>query len=215
MERLGRALACTALLCLPGCGVFRRNQVSPPVIAAPPTKPSKPIENPQVPPPPKVEQAATPVVPPMVVSEIPAKPPPPPVQPKSARRTRRVTAKVAQPVPAPVQAAAAPLPAPVPEAEAPAAPVPDQPSVPVLSPVLSSGQQVAFNRAIDAAIDQAQSGLAEVSTKALSQTQRANADRALSFIEQAQQLRASDLVTAKSLADRAVVLSRALVAETR
>ncbi|MBM3794347.1 MAG: hypothetical protein FJW31_09805 [Acidobacteria bacterium] len=85
----------------------------------------------------------------------------------------------------------------------------------MLTPVLSAGQQVAFNRAIYVAIDQAQSRLAEVRDKVLSQTQRANADGAFSFIEQAQQLRASDLVTAKSLADRAVVLARALVAETR
>ncbi len=203
MDRLRRALACAVVVCLPGCGLIRRNRVQPPVIAAPPTKPSKPIENPQVPPPPRVEQSATPAAPPMVVQEIPAKPPPPAAPPKPVKRPRRVKTS-----PPPFQAAVS---APAAETET----APDQPSVPVLAPVLSSGQQVAYNRAIDLAIDQAQSGLAEVRTKQMNQTQRANADRALSFVEQARQLRATDLVTAKGLADRAAVLAQALVGETR
>jgi len=219
-QRANEAIGVCVGLCLPSCGLFRRNQVSPPIIAAPPKKPSKPIENPHVPPPPRVEQAATPAPPPLVRTEIPAKPPPAPPAPRPARRPRRVVAKV--PPPAPVHTASAPPAAsnagpPVGSATTaePYAPVTEQPSATVLTPVLSAGQQVAFNRAIYVAIDQAQSRLAEVRDKVLSQTQRANADGALSFIEQAQQLRASDLVTAKSLADRAVVLARALVAETR
>jgi hypothetical protein len=90
-----------------------------------------------------------------------------------------------------------------------------EPAPPVLAPVLSAAQQDAFNRAIDQAIQQAETGLASVARKQLNATQRANADRARSFVAQAQQTRTTDLVTAKTLADRAVVLAHSLVAELR
>lgn len=81
--------------------------------------------------------------------------------------------------------------------------------------MLSSTQQEAFNRLIDSAVSSAESGLAAVATKQLNQTQRANAERARSFILQAQQVRGTDLVTAKSFADRAALLAQALVEEVR
>jgi hypothetical protein len=92
---------------------------------------------------------------------------------------------------------------------------PSAPEAPLLAPVLSPAQQEAFNRAIDQAVQEVETGLAAVASKQLNPIQRANADRARSFVNQAQQTRATDLATAKTLVDRAVVLAQSLVAELR
>ena len=187
------------------CSLIRRNQgkTPPPVIAAPPTKPPETVENPQVPPPPKVEQSASPTLTPPETTQIPAKPPTPKPVKRPARRN-----------PVPVRAQ---LPPPPPTVEAqpqtPVATAPD--STFVLAPILSTAQQEAFNKAIDAAVQQTESDLAALANKQLNPAQRANADRAKSFISQAQQTRTTDLVTAKTLADRASVLAQSLVSELR
>jgi hypothetical protein len=199
MNRLWVGFMFTAAMTLPSCSLIRRSRgpAPPPVIAAPPTKPTTPVENPQVPPPPKVEQAEGPKLAPPVTTQIPARPPVIPKPPKKPARRN----------PAPVKAAAPP-PAPVEPAVVAAAP-------PLLAPILSPAQQEAFGKAIDLAIQQAENDLAAVANKDLNATQRANADRAKSFIAQANQFRGADLVTAKSLADRAVVLAQSLAAELR
>ena len=195
MKRIVSGLVFVTLVTGTSCSLVRRGRGSAPtpVIAAPPTKPPQPAENPQVPPPPKVEQAEAPRIGPPVATEIPAKPPP---------RPKLVKKPVRKP-PAPIRAQAPPV-----ETQ----PQPADP-LPVLAPVLSASQQEAFSKAIDQAIQAVESGLAAVGSKALNPTQRANADRARSFVAQAQQTRATDLVTAKTLADRAVILAQSLVAE--
>ncbi len=201
MNRVGYGLAVVTLVTSSSCSLIRRGQgkTPPPVIAAPPTKPSLPVENPQVPPPPKVQQAEAPKIAPPVATQIPAKPPEPkPVRsavrkkPKPPTKTQPAAAIVAQ-TPVPV----------------------NQEPISVLAPVLSASEQEALNRAIDAAVQQAENNLAAVAAKPLNPTQRANADRAKSFIAQALQTRATDLSTAKTLAERAHVLAQSLVSELR
>lgn len=190
-------LTVAALAASSSCSRFHRGgKAQPPVIAAPPTLPPTNVENPRVPPPPKVDQAETPAVAPPVATQIPAKPPAPPKPaPKQPRK----------PVPARAQASA---PVETPPAASTLEPL-------VLAPVLSSAQQSSLNRAIDAAVAQTESALASVASKQMSTTQQANADRARSFLEQARETRATDLTTAKTLAERAVVLAQSLAAELR
>lgn len=224
MNRFWSGAILTIAISLPSCSVIRRGgraPVAPPVIAAPPTQPPKPVETPQVPPPPKVEQTtATPPVAPKVATQIPAKPPPPvKTKPPKVRRAAAAPKPAIPPAPVaagPQQQPAAPANvAAAPSGSSDAAPPPATESVPVLAPMLSPTQQEAFNRAIDAAVASAESGLASVASKQLNAMQQQNADRARSFILQAQQVRTSDLVTAKSFADRAALLARALVEELR
>jgi len=195
MNRIVFGIAFITVVTGSSCNLIRRGsaKTSPPVIAAPQTKPPVPVDNPQVPPPPKVEQTEAPKIGPPVATQIPAKPP---VQPKAVKRPPKK-------VPAPVRAQAHP-PEPTPA-------VVEQ--APVLAPILSAAQQEAFNRAIDQAVQEAESGLAAVASKQLSPIQRANAERARSFVALAQQTRTTDLPTAKTLADRAVVLAQSLVSE--
>jgi hypothetical protein len=203
-NRITHALALVTLVTGSSCSLIRRGRgaTPPPVIAAPPTKPpAVSVENPQVPPPPKVEQSEAPKIGPPVATQIPAAKPPVKV-PKPPKRPPRKPTPVRAQAPPPVE---------VPAAAATAA----NPGPPMLSPVLSPSQQEEFNRAIDQAVQQAESGLAAVASKSLNPTQRANVDRARSFVLQAQETRANDPVTAKSLADRAVVLAQSLVAELR
>lgn len=201
MNRVGYGLAVVTLVTSSSCSLIRRGQgkTPPPVIAAPPTKPSLPVENPQVPPPPKVQQAEAPKIAPPVATQIPAKPP----EPKPVRNAVRRKPK---PATRPQPAAAT-----VGQATVPVTPEP----VSVLAPVLSASEQEYLNRAIDAAVQQAENNLAAVAAKPLNPTQRANADRAQSFIAQARQTRVTDLSTAKTLADRAYVLAQSLVSELR
>ena len=200
MNRIGYGLLVGVALVTPSCSLIRRSQgkTPPPVIAAPPTKPPVLVENPQVPPP-KVEQTEAPRIGPPVATQIPAKPP----APKPVKRPPRRA-------PAPVRAQVPPPPV----AEIPATVVAPDPAL-VLAPILSAAQQEAFNKAIDAAVQKTESDLAALATKQLNPAQRANADRAKSFISQAQQTRATDLVTAKTLADRASVLAQSVVSELR
>ena len=197
MNRIVSGMVFVTLVTGTSCSLVRRGRGSAPtpVIAAPPTKPPQTAENPQVPPPPKVEQAEAPKIGPPVPTEIPAKPPP---RPKLVKKPvlRKATPPIIRAQTPPVETQPQPA---------------DPP--PVLAPVLSAAQQEAFSKAIDQAIQAVESGLAAVGSKALNPTQRANADRARSFVAQAQQTRATDLVTAKTLADRAVILAQSLVAE--
>jgi hypothetical protein len=204
MNRIRYGFAVVTLVTCSSCSLIRRSQgkTPPPVIAAPPTKPTIPVENPQVPPPPKVQQAESPKIAPPVATQIPAKPPPAPKKvPRPARKPPVLANRTPTPQPPPVVAAEV---APAQNAE---------PSV--LAPVLSASQQEYLNRAIDNSVQQAESDLAAVAAKTLSPTQQANADRARSFILQALQTRATDLPTARTLADRAYVLAQSLVSELR
>lgn len=209
MLRFWSGAICVIALTLPSCARIRRGGiVNPPVIAAPPTQPPKPIENPQVPPPPKVEQSTSappPGVTPTVAGQIPAKPPVV-VKTKPPKVKRAAVPKPVAPAPQTTAAAAASTEGSTSNGAEPAA---------VLAPMLSAIQQEAFNRAIDSAVSSAETGLAAVATKQLNQTQRSNAERARSFILQAQQVRATDLITAKSFAERAALLAQTLVEEVR
>ena len=197
MRRVACWLALVTVTANTSCSLIRRGRgkAQTPVLTAPQTKPPVPVENPSVPPPPKVEQAQAPKIGPPVNTEITAKPPP---RPKPVRRPVRKPAPVKAQAPAP---------------ESPPMIATQEP--PVLSPVLSTAQQDSFNRAIDGAVQQAENALASVAAKPLNPTQQANANRARSFVAQAQQTRSTDLVTAKTLADRAVVLALSIAEELR
>lgn len=84
-----------------------------------------------------------------------------------------------------------------------------------LTPLLSVEQQTAYNTAIDGAIQRAEANLARLDPRRLRGSQRSNFERVRSFIQQAQQTRASDLAVAKSLADRADLLAQDLARNYR
>ncbi len=201
MNRVGYGLAVVTLVTSSSCSLIRRGQgkTPPPVIAAPPTKPSLPVENPQVPPPPKVQQAEAPKIAPPVATQIPAKPPEPKPVRNAVRKKPKPPTKT-QPAAAIVAQTTVPV---------------NQEPISVLAPVLSAAEQESLNRAIDSAVQQAENNLAAVAAKPLNPTQRANADRAKSFIAQALETRATDLSTAKTLAERAYVLAQSLASELR
>lgn len=74
--------------------------------------------------------------------------------------------------------------------------------------MLTEEQQRAYDAAITASIDRAQQNLARARARNLNPQQRDLAARAEAFIAQAQQARRTDPAAAKSLAERAELLSR-------
>ena len=106
-------------------------------------------------------------------------------------------------------------PAPAPQSIAPqtAAPAPEPaaPS-PKLGDVLTAAQQRQLNVAIDQSIGRAQASLNSIGRRQLPSDQQAVVDQVRNFIQQARELRNSDLAAARSLAERAEVLARDLAA---
>jgi len=191
------AIAALAMLPATGCW-FRKAKASTP----PPVITSVPTATPQAPPtietPPAVEpekgQLST--LPPG-----PAAPLPLPTRPaKAARTVRRPSTPKLSTQPA--------------EAVPAEPPAPEEPVL-QLAPLLSSEQQAAYNTAIDAAIQRAEANLAGLDPRRLRGSQRSNFQRVRSFVQQAQQTRATDLAVAKSLADRADVLAQDLARNFR
>lgn len=196
-----------ALALTTGCAKLKRGRTAaPPIIVAPPS--SVPEAPPTIQAPPSVEQPSA--------SQIPTLPPgtqpkvPQPVEPpKPVRNTRRTpapkTPSTASSQPAVGQTA-------------PAEPVPEAPAetpLPQLGAILKPEEQVAYNAAIDAALQRAQTNLAKLDPRRLRGSDRANYQRARSFIMQAQQARGTDLAVAKGLADRADILAQDLTRNLR
>jgi len=84
-----------------------------------------------------------------------------------------------------------------------------------LTQILTPAEQEAHQKAIEAAIDNAEANLAKLAGQRLNASQQANVERAKSFIQQARQTRANDLATARSLAERADLLSQDLIRNLR
>ena len=122
----------------------------------------------------------------------------PPEQPASPRRASRPATPLS-PTPAPPTSGPTPPPA----------------VSPPIGDILTPEQQRQFNSAIDQSLAQAQAGLSSVSNRQLSKQQQDTVAQVLNFIRQAQETRKSDLPAARSLAERAEVLARDLVASLR
>jgi hypothetical protein len=105
-------------------------------------------------------------------------------------------------------------PAAVQTAPAEAAPVPSEPS-PRLGVLLSRAEQRSYNTAIDEAIQRTENNVKKLAGRRLSQDQSVNLQRVQAFLQQARQARGSDLVTARSLAQRADTLAQDLVRGVR
>jgi hypothetical protein len=99
---------------------------------------------------------------------------------------------------------AAPPPAAAPPAETPR-----------LGDILTPDQQRQYNSAIDVSLAHAQASLGFIATHQLTKEQQATVAEIQNFIQQAQEKRKNELAAAKSLAERAEVLSHDLVASLR
>lgn len=195
-----------ALAVTTGCAKLKRGRAAaPPIIVAPPS--SVPEPPPTIQAPPTVEQPTA--------SQIPTLPPgtqpkvPQPVEPpKPVRNTKRTPASKT-PTTASTQPAGPAAPAePVPEA-------PTETPLPQLGAILTKEEQASMNAAIDAALQRAQANLAKLDPRRLRGSDRANYQRARSFVMQAQQARGTDLAVAKGLADRADILALDLTRNLR
>ncbi len=91
------------------------------------------------------------------------------------------------------------------------APAPAPAPLPQLAPMMSDEQRRAYDTAIDASIGHTQQDIARARGRSLSAEQKEIIERAQAFIEQAKQIRAQDPAAAKSLAERAELLSKDVV----
>lgn len=196
----GRLLAvlCALLLLLaPSCNPFRRQRqpkVPPPVAPAPaPVKPA-PEAPPQpvaydFPDPPETAPLPPGEIPPLsVAAELTVPPPPRP----PARREVAVK----------------------PESE-PAPEAPKPPAVPRLTQLLSPEEERKFNQEIDESLERTRRNLALIAQRPLSAEQQIVLERVHAFLQQTIEIRPLDLVTARSLAQRADLLARDLERTTR
>lgn len=190
--RWGLAVVVLAACVNSGCW-FRNAKAAPPLIAAPPSTRTTTEPPPQVPPPPPVETPQPQVPAPPQVTQSPLPRPVPP--PKPARNQKKV---VGTPVPVPEPVVAAPVAPP-----------------PQLTQMLSPAEQISHNRSIDEAMRRAEMALATVGSRRLSASQRTTLERVKMFLKQAAEARATDLVTAKSLAERADALASDLARNLR
>ncbi len=94
-------------------------------------------------------------------------------------------------------------------------PAPAPADTPRLGDILSPDQQREYNTAIDLSLAHAQASLGFISTRQLTHEQQSTVAEIQNFIQQAQEKRKNELEAAKSLAERAEVLSHDLVASLR
>jgi len=164
--------------------------VPPPVIVTvPKDTPRTPGPPPQLPP-----QSGPAVAPPQTAQQVP---PPPPRKKKNHHKNSEETQAASNAVPA--QNAQQPAPQPA-----------AQPVVTQLSPVLTDDQRRDYEAHIRDALDSATRNLGSVANHQLSNQQETMRTQVVSFINQAQEARKTDLVTARSLAERANLLSQDL-----
>lgn len=155
----------------------------------------KPKSEIQTPPPPFVPPAAAP--------EPVGSPEPLPAPPEIAEDQSAVPGALA---------ACTQPPHPLPPPPRPIETTPDSPVVPSLAPALSPQQERLYRRELAASVARARRYLAELSSRQLTAVQQERRNRVHSFIDQAQNLRSSDLATAHGLAVRAEILARELLA---
>jgi type IV secretory pathway VirB10-like protein len=166
----------------------------------PPVIVSVPKDTPKSPgpPPPLASQSGPAVTPPPQTAE--QVPPPPPRKKKRRKNTEEASASTAETTTQ--QAAVTP-------SQQPAA-QPAQPAVPQLTQVLSDDQQRDFRTHIHDSLDSATRNLGAVANRQLTAQQDTMRNQVVSFIKEAQEASKTDLVTARSLAERADLLSRDL-----
>jgi hypothetical protein len=104
---------------------------------------------------------------------------------------------------------------PPPTAPASQSPPPTSTETPLLGDVLTPEQQQKHIAAIELSLAHAQASLGYIASRQLTKEQEATVAEIRNFIQQAQEKRKDDLAAAKSLAERAEVLSHDLVASLR
>jgi hypothetical protein len=102
-----------------------------------------------------------------------------------------------------------------PPAPASQSPPPAPAETPHLGDILTPEQQQKHIAAIDLSLAHAQASLGYISTRQLTKEQEATVAEIRNFMQQAQEKRKDDLAAAKSLAERAEVLSHDLVTSLR
>jgi hypothetical protein len=184
--RLAVAVAIVLAASTPSCRLFRKHPRQAPFVLPPPP-PAVRVEPPApLPVPPEMPVQAldwSQTVPPLAPGELP----PPP-----RRRARPRAHEPGEAAPA------------APAAEAPA------PEIPQLEQILTAQQRQAYNEAIERNIGIAKRTVDALQRRRLSRQQAAYLARIRAFIEQANQARATDLVRARNLAERASVLAEDL-----
>jgi len=172
--------------------LFSRKPRPAQIYIPPPPKPELPREQP-IPPPPNLPPQQN--SPPKTAEEQPAEPvPPPQEQPRPRRRTAQQTSTPAE--------------TPAPEQPVETAPTP---ATPRLGQMLSPEQQKEYSNAINSSVSRARENLKLLQSHALKPEQKAVVVQIESFLNQVEEARKYDLVAARSLAERADLLSSDLV----
>ena len=173
----------------------------------PPVIVSVPKDTPKSPgpPPPLAGQSGPALTPPPQTAQ--QVPPPPPKKKKRRKSTDETQTSASITEANPQQAAATPPQQPAAQAA--------QSAVPQLTQVLTDDQQRDFKAHIHDSLDSANRNLGSIGNRQLSTQQETMRNQVLSFIKEAQEAIKTDLVTARSLAERADLLSRDLVKNLR
>jgi len=177
--------------------VFRKAKAG-----APPSKVVMPApkvvtdQQPEIAAPPETMEAAIPPHTPRALEVPPALPP----APKPARQKRGRSRVAASPSPGAV---------------GPRAPAPSGTRSIQLAPLMTDAEQQAYAAAIGDSLGKTQRNIAAAEGRMLTPAQREIMAQARSLAEQAVETRPRDLQAAKSLAERAEILSRDLVAQLR
>jgi len=195
--RLLAVLCMAALLGTPSCHPFRRQRqpkVPPPVAPAP--EPVKPFP----------EARPRPVIydfpaPPQLAATPPEAIPPPPVTPEWS-------------VPPPPRPRPRREPTVVLERE-PQPEAPRRASIPRLTQLLTPEEERKFNQEIDQRLERARRNLALLAQRPLNSDQQFAIERVHAFLQQTVEIRPFDVVTARSLAERADLLAQDLERSTR
>jgi hypothetical protein len=87
--------------------------------------------------------------------------------------------------------------------------------VPQLVPLVSPSEQASRNREIDELLQRTEESLSKVSNHKLDERQQLDVGRARTFIRQAQDLRNTDPVGARNIAQRAALLAESVVRSLR
>lgn len=199
LSRSALAAALVLVLAAPGCRWFRRApKVQPapgPAPAAtkplPPPEP-KPAPEPELLPPPQLPAGEPPIpLPPLATPKPPA--------PRAPRRTRVVRKP-------------APPPTPPPE---PGEPPRTATPLPQLQQILTPEEQREAGRAFERAESRVEQVLAVFRRQQPTPEQLTSITRIRAFLAQARQLRSTDLLTARALAERAAVLAEDLLKTLR
>lgn len=191
MTRVARiglfAALLTAVMATSSCRLIRRSAKAQPLPApiSVPAAQSAPPQEVSVPPAPDLPAPAP------EIEDVPA------VQPGQVPPPPRRRVSTPRPRPAPEQPAPEPaiLPSPVPGA------------TPQLGQMLSPQQQQAFNEEIDRNIAEAQRALGNLNGRRLTSEQQTYLERIRAFVQQALEVRRTDLFRARTLAERASLLA--------